>query len=289
MERKLNSTLSGAIRPIIGSGVALGLWLVCSSAEHTASDSSLTWGTLAAPSPSGRRVPLSDADGAVSARFERLPQSGGGEQLRGQTRIALPKRRSVVVQEQAKLAPSGRLAHAEVSLVYTNDEDGASAEGDESIAETFDAIVGSISVSRGDGRREERAVSNERPWFYLPIRLPAGTLVSTPVAAEVARRAARVGSSALRVAALENEVSVTVDQFDVRSSDSEWLLLGDDLATFAAGEHGDLLTLHLAALGVELKPHPVEPPAPTHLEEQRAPWTICGTPRCDVRRIYPML
>jgi len=292
MERKLTSTMS-AIRPIIGGGVALGLWLVCSDLDRNASSSRLTWGTLAAPLPraaSSLHDALSNVEGSVAARVERSPDTAGGEQLRGQMHIDLPdSHRSLVVSEHAQVAPSGRLDRVEVSLVYASNDSDSAFDGDELVAETFDAVAGSVSILHSDGRREERPVPSVLPWVYLPIRLPSGALVSTPIAAAVARRAARAGNTVLRLAAFEPEVSVTVDQFDVPGDNKEWLLLGEDLATFAADEHGDLLTLHLAALGVVLRPNAAEYPGPTHFNDQREPWKICGNPRCDGRRIYPML
>jgi hypothetical protein len=176
-----------------------------------------------------------------------------------------------------------------MSFAYARDETELAPDADELVAETFDAVNGSVSVLLGDGQREEYAVTNVLPWIYLPIRLPSGALLSTPVAAAVARRAASAADTVLRLAAFETEVSVTVDQFHVLGANTDWVLLGDDLATFASREHGDLLTLHLAALGVELRSHVAEPAAATDFNEPRVPWKMCGAPRCGGRQIYPML
>ena len=190
-------------------------------------------------------------DASSSASLLRSKRRDGGECVSGRTRFQLHGRvRSVIVEELAQIAADGRLLRAEVHLRYI-------ARGTERlpkglIAESiFDASAGTVSTLDEEGITRARRVDGSAAWVYIPVSLPSGVALSTPVAVVVARAAARAGPDVLRVSALDSVVSVSADQLWVTDPNEEWVLLGNDLATFRCDSLGcdQLVKLHVAALG----------------------------------------
>jgi hypothetical protein len=120
----------------------------------------------------------------------------------------------------------------------------------------FDESAGLVSALDGDGVARSWHLATNVPWVYLPVSLPSGIALSTPVAVIVARAAARAAPDVLRVSALESAVSVGSDQLWVSGANEDWVLLGDDLATFRCNSTAcdQLVKLHVAALGSDLRP-----------------------------------
>jgi hypothetical protein len=259
MGRKLTSALSATIRHLVGVGVALGLWLVYSQLAGNTPLRGPAWVGLesleGSPDSQARNLLTGDGYSSVAARVERTRRAAGGERLLGESRFALPdSSRSLLISEVAEIDASGRLLRADVHRREQPAEPAWALDPDYISDETFDALAGTVQVTRRSGQTQTRPVSNALPWIYLPVKLPSGAWISTPVAVSVARRAAGAAKVVLRLAGLEPEVSLTSDQVAVTESNLEWIVLGDDLASFATGEADDLLTLHIGALGIELRP-----------------------------------
>jgi hypothetical protein len=97
-------------------------------------------------------------------------------------------------------------------------------------------------------------VSTDLPWAYLPLAMREGGSASTPVAASVARRAVEVGGAVRLFDGHGRDTAVVSDQISAADGGERWVVLGEDLATFAVkdGDRIDLMRLRIAALGVEL-------------------------------------
>ncbi len=248
MLRNLLCILTGAAQRPAASAAVFSLWLAWSPSITRLSNA----GDLPA-SPW-----FADRDGAASsASLARAKRRDGGENLSGRTQFQLlGPLRSIIVEETAQVAADGRLLHAEVQLRYL-------ARGTEPlpkglIAEaSFDARAGRVSTIDQAGVTQARHVATSAPWVYLPVSLPSGSALSTPLAVVVARAAAHAAPDVLRVSALDPEVSINADQLWVSGTNEDWVLLGDDLATFSCDSlAGDqLVKLHVAALGSDLRPH----------------------------------
>jgi hypothetical protein len=253
-------TLSGAAM----SGALLGACWVGSRVMRQPSARG-SWAALAARirhAPSRSALTLQNGEGSTVARLERTIERDGAQLLRGETGLELLGARARVdVVESARIGASGRLDRAEVDLAYTFSEAGAAIDGEAVVHEMFDATRGKISIEHANGEHETRTAENRLPWIYLPVRLPSGAWASTPIAVSVAHSAARAGPVALQVAAGAADVSLMADQFQIDGGSEEWLVLGDDLATFAGGGRGALLRLKIAALGVLFQAQPeLDPP-----------------------------
>lgn len=204
----------------------------------------------------GFLVPNSDSS---SASLVRSRQRDGRESLTGRTQYALHGvLRLLIVEESSELADSGRLVRADVHLRYV-------ARGTEPLPQgliaqvLFDASTGLLRATDQQGVTRERHVATSAAWVYVPVSLPSGVMLSTPVAVAVARAASRVGSDVLRVS-VDTEVNISTDQLCVSGTNEEWLLLGDDLATFRCNSFGcdELMKLHVAPLGIDLTPSATE-------------------------------
>jgi hypothetical protein len=234
-----------ALVTAVATVAAVGSWL------HSAS--------RAAPSRVVAPAPASDvswygAGGSdASARFERTLLADGREQLRGTTRYAIGDSASwIAASELAELNANGGLQQAEVRLSYGNPAWAKHARLPAFIA--FDAKLGQVTSLRLDGASESRRVASDLAWIYQPISLPGGKSLTTPVAAFVAQRAVRTASVLRLIDQGRADPSVLADQVTVADGGVEWLVLGDDLASFSAAPSSELLALRVAALGFELKP-----------------------------------
>jgi hypothetical protein len=189
----------------------------------------------------------------ASARFERTMLADGSEQLRGTTRYAIGDSLSwVAASELADVNANGRLQRAEVRLTY-GDPAWAKRSGLPAYV-ALDAKLGQVTSLRLDGVSESRRVASDFAWIYQPISLPGGKSITTPVAVGVAQRAVRARSVLRLIDQRRADPSVLADQVTVADGGVEWLVIGDDLASFNAARSGELLALRVAALGLELKP-----------------------------------
>jgi hypothetical protein len=247
MLRNLLCILASAAQRPTTSAALFSLWLAWSPSSALLSDD------RAFASNSGLFGARGDASSNASlVRSKRA----GGESLSGRTQFQLRGAvRSIIVEESAEIAESGWLLRAEVHLRYF-------ARGTEPlpkglVAEAiFDARAGSVSLLDEAGVTRTRHVEAGAPWAYLPVSLPSGGTLSTPVAVVVARAAARAAPDVLRVSVLGSAVSISADQLWVSGTNEEWLLLGDDLATFSCDSLAcdELVKLHVAAIGSDLRP-----------------------------------
>jgi hypothetical protein len=206
-----------------------------------------------APAPSSDVSWYGVGHADASARFERTLLADGGEQLSGTTRYAIGNSPTwIAASELADLNANGRLRRAEVHLTY-GDPAWAERAGLPAFV-ALDALLGRVTARHLDGVSESRLVAVDFAWIYQPISLPDGKSLTTPVSASVAQRAAR-GQGALRLIDRNRaDPSVLADQVTVADAGVEWLVLGDDLASFSATPSSELLALRVAALGYELKP-----------------------------------
>jgi len=189
----------------------------------------------------------------ASARFERTLLADGSEQLRGSTRYEIGNSMSwIAASELADVNANGRLQRAEVRLTY-GDPAWAKRVGLPTFV-SLDAKLGQVTSLRLDGVSESRRVAGDFAWIYRPISLPGGKSLTTPVAVGVAQRAVRSRGALRLIDQGRADPSVLADQVLVADAGVEWLVLGDDLASFSAGQPSELLALRVAALGVELKP-----------------------------------
>ena len=249
MLRSLLCILTGAAQRPAASAAVFSLWLA--------------WSPTITRLPNARERAanpwFADSDGAASAAsLSRAKRRDGGENLSGRTQFQLlGPLRSVIVEETAQVAADGRLLHAEVQLRYL-------ARGTEPLPQgliaeaSFDARAGRVSTIDQAGATRARHVATSAPWVYLPVSLPSGMALSTPLAVVVARAAAHAAPDVLRVSALDPElVSINADQLWVPGTNEDWVLLGDDLATFSCDSRAgdELVKLHVAALGSDLTPH----------------------------------
>jgi hypothetical protein len=195
-------------------------------------------------------------DASSSASLARAKRRDGGETLSGRTQFQLRGAvRSIIVEESAEVAADGRLRRAEVHLRYL--ARGTEPLPKDLIAEAiFDESAGLVRTLDQEGVTRARQVATSVPWVYLPVSLPSGSTLSTPVAVVVARAAARAALDVLRVS-VDSEVSISTDQLWVSGTNEDWVLLGDDLATFSCDSLAcdELVKLHVAALGSDLMPH----------------------------------
>jgi hypothetical protein len=248
MLRNLQCILASAAQRPAASAALFSLWLAWSpSSTELSNDRALT-------ASLGLRGASDDA--SSSASLVRSKRHDGGESLLGRTQFQVRGAvRSIIVEESAQIAADGRLLRAEVHLRYL-------ARGTEPLPKglvaeaSFDASAGLVSTRDEEGAPRTRQIEARVPWVYLPVSLPSGVALSTPVAVVVARAAARVAPDVLRVSALDSEVSISTDQLWVSGTNEDWVLLGDDLATFSCVSLtcDELVKLHVAALGSDLMP-----------------------------------
>lgn len=249
MLRNLLCILTGAAQRPAASAAVFSLWLA--------------WSPSIAQPTSHRALAASpwlfqaDDHESTAASLTRSKRRDGEQILSGRTQFQLRGVvRSIIVEESAQIGADGRLLRAEVHLQYV--ARGTAPLRQDLIADAiFDAIGGSVITLDRDGITRARRVASSAPWVYLPVSLPSGSTLSTPVAVIVARAAARAGPDVLRVSALGAEVSVSTDQLWVPGTNEDWLLLGDDLATFSCDSSAcdELVKLHVAALGSDLTAH----------------------------------
>jgi hypothetical protein len=200
-----------------------------------------------------------DQGSSVIARFERAQAGAGVEVLHGETRFPLSgSLRSVRIDETAELNSEGRLLRADVSLSYAGMPSPSAHECALVERLKLDAVSGLVSVLRVGGERETRTVPRDFRWIYLSLRLSGGARLATPTAVEVARRASRFGAPVRLVSDCRADETLMPDQLAVSDTNEEWLLLGDDLATFTRNASGrsELASLHISALGLELRAAP---------------------------------
>jgi hypothetical protein len=205
-------------------------------------------------------------DGPGSAWLERSAQANGGEWLRGETRIAGDASRgAMIVAEEAVVDSAGRLVRAELRMTAAAGSRAVSSDccsragwsmasaGAAAIDQvTIDAKDGSVRWTFGDGRTELRRVPTDLPWIY---RVPGarGAPMITPVSAWVARRAADHSGAARLVDPRGGDSAMTADQFSIPGSRERWVVLGNDLATFAQRSGRDeLVRLRLTAPDLQL-------------------------------------
>jgi hypothetical protein len=206
-----------------------------------------------APAPSSDVCWYGAGGSDASAHFERTLLADGSEQLRGTARYALGDALSwVAASELADVDANGRLRRAEVRLSYGNPASAERAKLPSYVA--LDATLGQVTSLGLDGVAESRSVAADFAWIYQPISLPGGRSLSTPVAVAVAERAVRSRSVLRLIDQGRADPSVVADQVTVADGNVEWLVLGDDLASFGSAQPSELLALRVAALGLELKP-----------------------------------
>lgn len=150
------------------------------------------------------------------------------------------------------MSANGRLQRAEVRLSYGDPARAKRAGLPAFLA--LDAKLGQVTSLGLDGSSQSRQVTSDFAWIYQPISLPGGKTLTTPVAALVAQRAAHTRSALRMIDPSRADPSVLADQVSVTDSDVEWLVVGDDLASFSATQSRELLALRVGALGYELKP-----------------------------------
>ena len=205
------------------------------------------------PAPSSDACWYGAGGSDASARFERTLLADGTEQLRGTTRYAIDDSLSwIAASELADVSPNGRLRRAEVRLSYGNPASAKRAGLPAYVA--LDATLGQVTSLGLDGVSQSRRVAADFAWVYQPISLPGGKSLTTPVAVSVAERAVRTRSVLRLIDHGRADPSLLADQVSVADGDTEWLVLGDDLASFGAAQSNELLALRVAALGLELKP-----------------------------------
>jgi hypothetical protein len=208
---------------------------------------------VVAPAPTSDVSWYGTGGADASARFERTLLAGGSEQLRGTTRYVIGDPQSwIAASELADVNANGRLQRAEVRLSYGNPAWAKRAGLPAFVA--LDAKLGQVTSLRLDGASESRRVACDFAWIYQPIALPGGKSLTTPMAVFVAQRAVRTRSALRLIDQERSDPSVLADQVSVADGGVEWLVLGDDLASFSAARSSELLALRVAALGVELKP-----------------------------------
>jgi hypothetical protein len=121
--------------------------------------------------------------------LDQRAEPGGSEVLTGDTEIATGAASVRRVRETARLDSRGNLVRGEIAI-----EGVSGAVVTERV--TMDVPTGTVEVWRaGTGTTVER-VANDAPWAYAPS--DGGALVSTPLAAWIAFRAART-SAVVRV------------------------------------------------------------------------------------------
>lgn len=248
LRNPLSILADAALRPGASAAV-FSLWLAWSpGGPQLSSDRDLA-------ANAGFRAASSDSS---SASLVRSGHRDGRVSLTGRTEYAMHGvLRTLIVEESSELADSGRLVRAEVHLRYV-------ARGTKPLpigltaAVLFDAMSGLLRATDQQGLTRERHVATSVAWVYEPVSMAAGVMLSTPVAVAVARAASRVGPEVLRVS-VDNEVSISSDQLRFSGTNEEWLLLGDDLATFSCNSSGcdELIKLNVAPLGIDLTPAPM--------------------------------
>jgi hypothetical protein len=249
MLRNFLSLFTSAAQRSTASAALLSIWLAWSpSVRQRSNDAEL------AANPRLFR----DSDSTSSrASLVRSTRPGGAQSLSGRTQFQLRGAiRTVVADETAEIDAEGRLVRAELNLRYVGQGSQRLPTG--LIAQAiFDASAGLVSALDQEGVTRTRRVEANAPWVYLPVSLPSGVTLSTPVAVVVARAAARAAPDVLRVSALDSALSVSSDQLWVSGTNEDWVLLGDDLATFSgdSAEGDQLVKLHVAALAQDLRPH----------------------------------
>jgi hypothetical protein len=166
--------------------VFLGLLALSSSGCARSPEPSQEERSLAAPAA---RTSLYTDHAGSSSRVERVLDRTGTEALHGETVIA---RGSAVVTiiEDATLDPLGHLIHAEVSICSAD-------EARPTARAIFDRAQRSARVE-ARGEVSTVSVPDDAPWAYLPPPDARGRVVSTPVSAWIALRAAR-GATMVRV------------------------------------------------------------------------------------------
>lgn len=150
--------------------------------------------------------------------------------------------------EDATLDASGRLLRAEAKLA------GPCGREHEIVRRiVLDPRAGTVDIT-APALQTRWAVPNDLPWVYAPLLHVEGEdeqRVTTPVAAVVALRAARV-DRAVRMLDVDRfrSHSVMVDQVVVPDEHETHVVLGDDVAEIDASLPQ---RLHLAALGREVR------------------------------------
>jgi hypothetical protein len=160
----------------------------------------------------------------------------GGRQLAGVTQLD----DDTCIAEEATLAQSGRLMHAEYTL---------SRNASPSTHVTLDPMSGLVEVT-GPTFQLRWSVPNDLPWVWTPL-LDAATL-ATPVAALVTLRGARA-DSAVRSIDLRafQSFSVMADQLVVANGEhAELVVVGDDAVEV---QHGVPSHWHLGALDRDIQ------------------------------------
>lgn len=190
--------------------------------------------------PASRTSLYTDHAGS-SSRVERVIDRAGTEALHGETVIARSDA-VVTILEDATLDPLGHLVHAEVSIRETRD-------GRPSVRAIFDRAQ---RTTRIDARGEISTISvpDDAPWAYLPPPDAAGRVVSTPVSAWIALRAAR-GAAMVRVITPGARSSYLgpADQITQRTEAGTTVVLGADGADAGASFIDEV---RIASVGVTL-------------------------------------
>jgi hypothetical protein len=236
-----------------GRGFGRTQWFVVSAVGLAAA--SLVWLTESGLWGRAARTELSRtvlAGSPGGAWLERVTQPNGESALRGETRIsASGSRGSVVITEEAHLDAHGRLVSAEVQVAFGAIRDAARALSFDRLS--LDAERGWVTVT-ANGKRRTRRVPTDLPWIYAAPGDADGAPAITPVAAMVAERASELAGALRLFDARGRDNAVTSDQVSVAGGGERWIVLGDDVATFAAtsGGRDELMQLRLAAPGLQM-------------------------------------
>jgi hypothetical protein len=259
---------------------------------------SFTWlvayggGGGAAPSDGARRASPAGDEAAVtheftgpggSSRVGRRALPGGGERLWGETTLRAQRVTGGVRSFGAELGPqletvsldgSGRLISAEIANAGPLGERPARRI-------VLDGRAALVRIALAGGEPTEWRVPVDAPWVYRGTvsddGTGAGALVSTPVAAWVALRAAAAAGSARVVRVLEPEVQrsylVPIDQVLVRTEVGSTVILGGD-----GIDADDLFVTHVRLTDRAITLSRIEPPCDVAPSRPSTIFTLAAGP-----------